>query len=142
MNNAFGNQANAAGFKQEYRLLSTSGLPVLDCSYLDEIAGLQQDGEPDLIGNLIQIFVEKTPNSLTTLRLAFVRGNIDAVRKTAHSLKSSSGNMGGVSMSYASNALEKLEPYSNEEAARLIVRIESEFEFLKQVLQNRFREKK
>lgn len=141
MNNVFGNQANAMGFNQGHQLLSPSEIPVLDNSYLDEIAELQQNGEPDLVGSIIDIFVENTPNSLSNLRFAFVRGNIEAVRKTAHSLKSSCGNIGAASMSHASMSLERLDPYNNEEAAKLIIKIESEFELVKMALRKKMGER-
>ncbi|MBI5140903.1 MAG: Hpt domain-containing protein [Nitrospirae bacterium] len=139
MNNLFGNQANGNGFCSGEQLHPHSGIPVIDDSYLNEIAELQQDKEPNLVGHIIGIFLENTPVSLQNLRHAFVRGNMESVRKIAHCLKSSSGNIGAMSMSHASKSLEQLEPYSNEDAARLIVRIESEFDLVRSVLQNKIR---
>lgn len=139
MNNFSGNQANSIDFSPGQQLHAHSETPVIDDSYLNEIAELQQDGEPDLVVSIIDIFLEHTPLSLNNLRYAFVRGNIESVRRTAHSLKSSCGNIGAMSMSYASRSLEKLDPYSNEEAARLIIKIESEFDLVREALQKKKR---
>ncbi|MEM7042556.1 MAG: response regulator, partial [Pseudomonadota bacterium] len=75
----------------------TSG--VIDPAALDrirEMAGSKGDG---LLTKVIGRYLEKTPELMADLTAAAQRSDYDQVRQIAHSLKSSSANLGAVSLS-------------------------------------------
>jgi signal transduction histidine kinase/DNA-binding response OmpR family regulator/HPt (histidine-containing phosphotransfer) domain-containing protein len=68
--------------------------PSLDPAALEALRAMQVEGEPDLVEALVAIYLEETPGLLATLRQAVAAGQPDRVRKAAHTLKSSSANLG------------------------------------------------
>ena len=57
----------------------------LDLSYLDEMAC----GNPNFRQEMIDLFIEKIPNQVAQLQEAFDRNDTNAVKRTAHNMKSS-----------------------------------------------------
>jgi signal transduction histidine kinase/CheY-like chemotaxis protein len=68
--------------------------PSLDPAALEALRAMQVEGEPDLVEALVALYLEETPGLLATLRQATADGQPDRVRKAAHTLKSSSANLG------------------------------------------------
>ncbi|MBE2314851.1 response regulator [Solirubrobacter sp. CPCC 204708] len=62
---------------------------------------------PEIIDQLIELFVESTPPLLTELRESAVTGDGDAVRRTAHKLKGSCQNIGAGFMAKLAADLEQ-----------------------------------
>jgi HPt (histidine-containing phosphotransfer) domain-containing protein len=60
----------------------------------------------DFIGELIDTFNEDTPKLLAELRRALEAGDVEAFRRTAHSLKSNSANFGATLLSAQAKELE------------------------------------
>jgi HPt (histidine-containing phosphotransfer) domain-containing protein len=59
------------------------------------------------VDHLIDVFLEDTPRILAALKSAAIAPDYDALRDAAHSLKSSSANLGAMSLSAASKRLEQ-----------------------------------
>lgn len=68
----------------------------IDTAALDNIRSLQRDGEPDILGKIVHSYCKRTPELMSVLRKAQDRGDAVTVRNTAHSLKSSSANVGAL----------------------------------------------
>lgn len=68
----------------------SSELPVLDRSVLKSSLG----DDTDLIEEILELFKETTPEIVENLDNAADEGNIEGVKRSAHSLKGSSGNIG------------------------------------------------
>lgn len=79
----------------------------LDRAALENLLELQLEGEPDILGELVEAFLDDTPHRLTDLREAISRGDTQAVKDTAHTLKGSSGNMGAKRMAQVCEDLEE-----------------------------------
>ena len=62
---------------------------------------------PEIIDQLIELFVESTPPLLDELREAAERGDGEDVRRTAHKLKGSCQNIGAGFMAKLAHDLEK-----------------------------------
>ncbi len=67
---------------------------LLDIAQLEVLRGLQQAGEPDLIGELIGVYFEQAGPIVAELRDAHGRGDAAAVAGAAHALKGVSANLG------------------------------------------------
>src|SRR5690606_6175853 len=77
--------------------------PLIDHEVLDELRALL-GGEVD---RLIDVFLEDTPRLVSTLEAAASNGpDYAALRDAAHSLKSSSANLGAMSLSAAAKRIE------------------------------------
>ena len=66
----------------------------LDPAVIDTLRNLTPPGEPDVLCEVLQMFLAEMPPRLDRLRNAFASGDIEELRRTAHSLKGSAGNIG------------------------------------------------
>jgi signal transduction histidine kinase/DNA-binding response OmpR family regulator/HPt (histidine-containing phosphotransfer) domain-containing protein len=74
----------------------------LDTSVLDELAEVTGPG----LASIIQVFLEDAPRLIGELETASTVPDLDAMRAAAHSLKSSSANMGALALSAAARRIE------------------------------------
>ena len=68
--------------------------PVLDPAVTSALRTLTAPGEPDVLAEVLNLFLAEVPPRMTRLRNAWVAGNIQEVQRAAHSLKGSAGNIG------------------------------------------------
>jgi CheY-like chemotaxis protein len=80
----------------------------LDPQPLDALRALQQTGGSDVLGKVLRTYLRSAPPLLTALREAVAGGDAAAVRQAAHSLKSSSDQVGALVFSAHCKALEAL----------------------------------
>lgn len=73
---------------------------------LDNIRALQPEGEPDILSRIISIYLEDTPNQMDNLYQALRNKDLREIRSIAHSLKSSSANLGAIALSALFKDLE------------------------------------
>jgi two-component system, sensor histidine kinase and response regulator len=66
----------------------------LDRSALARLGELQVEGEPDILIELIEIFLTDVPPQIVALREAVEAGDAYSVERIAHTLKGSAANMG------------------------------------------------
>jgi CheY-like chemotaxis protein/HPt (histidine-containing phosphotransfer) domain-containing protein len=100
----------------------------VDRKALDAIRALQRQGKPDLLAKVINVYLEDSLRLVEGLRQAVSQGDAENVRRRAHSLKSSSANVGAVRLSALCKDLEKANPvYSAEQIDRMVTRIEEEY---------------
>lgn len=101
---------------------------VVDLAVLLSLEEAQVEGEPDLIVELIDLYVEDTPRRLAAIRSASADGDLEALRRAAHGLKGSSASLGARQVEML---CEKLERASGkellEEGELLLARLEREF---------------
>ena len=72
--------------------------PVLDPAVIATLRQLTAPGEPDVLTEVLKLFLEEVPARMTRLRNAWAAGNIEEVQRAAHSLKGSAGNIGAREM--------------------------------------------
>ena len=80
----------------------------LDGNALDQIRTLQQKGAPDLVGEVIQLYLTDAPRLKEAMEAAGLRGDGDGLRKAAHTLKSSSANIGALGLADLCRELERI----------------------------------
>ncbi|MFO1424594.1 MAG: response regulator [Candidatus Competibacteraceae bacterium] len=76
-------------------------------SALDQIRALQRPGAPDLLGKIIGLYLESSPKLLRQMREAVTAEDGEALRQAAHSLKSSSANLGATQLAAVCKELEQ-----------------------------------
>jgi signal transduction histidine kinase/DNA-binding response OmpR family regulator/HPt (histidine-containing phosphotransfer) domain-containing protein len=83
-----------------------SSPPAVDPSALEALRALQTPGAPDIRERVIGLYLEQTPQQLEELRAALARGDTGTVARAAHTVKSSSANVGAVRLSALCRDLE------------------------------------
>jgi HPt (histidine-containing phosphotransfer) domain-containing protein len=72
--------------------------PVLDPAVINTLRQLTGPGEPDVLTEVLKLFLEEVPPRIVRLRNSWEAGNIEEVHRAAHSLKGSAGNIGAQAM--------------------------------------------
>jgi HPt (histidine-containing phosphotransfer) domain-containing protein len=67
---------------------------VLDMSVVEELLSLSDDGDPELLLDLIRLFLDDGPAKVEAVRGGFAAADFEKMERAAHSLKGSSGNLG------------------------------------------------
>jgi CheY-like chemotaxis protein/HPt (histidine-containing phosphotransfer) domain-containing protein len=100
----------------------------LDQKALDAIRALSKDGNPNLLGQIIALYLKDAPVLVERMRGAVQSGDAKELRTAAHTLKSSSANLGAVKLAGLCKDLERMgaENRMQDSAATLNV---LEFEF-------------
>ena len=71
----------------------------IDVSILDGIRSLQNEGEPDVLTELINLYIRDSSAHMERVSLAFSQKDEPLLRRSLHSLKGISGNLGATRFS-------------------------------------------
>jgi len=104
----FGSEATAAAHQKE---------KVLDSDVLQELRSLSETTGRDILGNSVRFFLRQTPEDVSDLHQAATELDLERLRKTAHSLKSSSANLGALGFS---NLCQQLEDSAREQRTEAV----------------------
>ena len=96
---------------------------VLDPGVVERLRQLTPPGEPDVLAEIFQLFLNEVPKRIDALRSAVRSGDAVTVQRTAHSLKGSSGNIGARAMSEVCRQLD--DRAKSGDAARLHLLVEA-----------------
>ncbi len=109
-------------------LLALDAETSIDYAVLEGLRELQQDGEPDFLVELIELFLNGIPPQLTALREAIQRDDAGTIERISHALKGSCGNMGARQMVTLCAKLQDAGSSGNFAGApELLGRLEAEF---------------
>jgi len=101
-------ERSAAGFEAVLEaVIEDEEDPVLDQGALDSIRSLQQPNAPSILAKVIGLYLENSPDMIETLHRSLEQGDIAAISETAHSLKSSSANLGARRLAALCRELEQ-----------------------------------
>ncbi|HEY1151646.1 MAG TPA: response regulator [Pseudoduganella sp.] len=116
--------------------LATLEAPVaINHQALNAIRALSADKGEQLVQRVVHAFIDDTPTQLHALRQAIDTTDTNVMRRAAHSLKSSSANVGADALSKLCKELEQLgRTESTEGAARLLLEAEHEFQAVRRSL--------
>lgn len=78
----------------------------LDASRIDELRKLGQEIGEDLLGDLIKMYIENTPLIIGRIKEGIASNDAKKVELNAHTLKSSSANIGAKSLSLLAAQVE------------------------------------
>ncbi|NWF92190.1 MAG: response regulator [Syntrophaceae bacterium] len=121
--------------QQGESLHSASGVDGVDRRTLESIRALQREGESDLLSRVIEAYFGEADRLFQILREAVKKGDGEALRKAAHSLKASSANVGAWKLSTLCKELEIIGwEKSIEKAASLLSEAVVEYEVVQKAL--------
>jgi len=86
--------------------LDPADSPLDECA-LAQIRALRRPGQPSVLGKVIGLYLDSAPALLQQLRAAVEAGDGEALRQVAHSLKSSSANLGATQLAACCKELEQ-----------------------------------
>ncbi|MDJ0839179.1 MAG: response regulator [Acidobacteriota bacterium] len=105
------------------------GSSAIDQKILDRIRALETDSNRGVVARLISIFLEDAPKLLKNVQRAFVERDIDDARRAVHTLKSSSANLGAMTLSEICKTMEQYcRDGELDKAAEKMVDLQYEFE--------------
>lgn len=67
---------------------------VLDMQVVEELMSLSDDGDPELLLDLIQLFLDDGPAKVAAIEQGLAHGDFEQMERAAHALKGSAGNLG------------------------------------------------
>ncbi len=106
---------------------------VLDCAALLE----HMEGDPELLAEMVGLFLQDCPQLLAALREALARGDAGALRRAAHTLKGTVSNFAAPAATAAALRLERMGREGDlSQAAEGCAALETEIERLKPLLAN------
>ena len=109
---------------------------VLDQCAIARIRALQRDGSPPVLQRVIAIYLDAAPKLLDEIRSAVAKRDALRLQRAAHSLKSSSANLGAQTLSELCKELENLGRLGKlEGAAHKLDVLEFEFEAVRNALE-------
>ena len=82
--------------------------PALNPAVLDSLRQLGRDAEPDVLQEVLGIFLLDAPTRLEAIRRALRDRDGDALRRAAHALKGASAVIGATALAAACLALENM----------------------------------
>lgn len=100
-------------------------MPALDPHVLDTLRRLTPPGEPDVLGQVLRLFLDEAPRRLERLRSAVAEGNAAEFQRVAHSLKGAAGNIGADALHDAARRADELGQAGRlDSAAPLVTELE------------------
>lgn len=111
-------------------------MDVLDQEALNALRSLQDDDDDDLLGELIDLFLQDAPARMTVIRDAVAREDWQALSAAAHSLKGSCGSLGAVRMAELCGRLERYgrSGGTRADAERILTDLDGEAELVCEAL--------
>ena len=81
---------------------------VLDPAVIATLRQLTPPGEPDVLTEVLQMFLDEFPPRMDRLRNAWASKNIEEMYRAAHSLKGSAGNVGAQRLMKVCSQLDEM----------------------------------
>jgi signal transduction histidine kinase/DNA-binding response OmpR family regulator len=111
----------------------------IDPKAWEGILSLRPNKAPDLLLKLLRVYLSESPQLLENLREAISSDDASKVKAAAHSLKSSSLNLGAAALAGFCKNMETLaaqSPLTDSEVASLLNSIEAEYAAVKEIMLN------
>jgi HPt (histidine-containing phosphotransfer) domain-containing protein len=116
-------------------ILPTTHPAPLDHEALAHLRALQKGSAQDIFGKVIRNYLNTAPRLLQTLQEAVTRDDAAALRKAAHTLKSSSASLGALTLAVLCKDLEGMGRTNNiANAATVLSALASEYEAVRVAL--------
>ena len=81
----------------------------VDLAMLASYEKIQLDGEPDLIVELIDLYLEDAPRRVAVMQESLAKRDWLSLKREAHNLRGSSGNLGALQMARICDEIEGIE---------------------------------
>jgi two-component system sensor histidine kinase/response regulator len=101
---------------------------VLDRQVLDQLSKVRTNGKAELLARVINVYLLESPKLMQKLKRAAHARDAREIARSAHSLKSSSANVGATMLSrYCEDIEASARRADTEEASKILAKIETEF---------------
>lgn len=108
----------------------------LDASVLESLRQLNQDGQPDVVREVLSVFLDDGPTRLRAIDDTIKSRDAQAIQRAAHALKGAAGSIGATALQARCRELEDAaRTAALDGAADLSRRIHEEFERARQEIQ-------
>ncbi len=108
----------------------------LDLKVLNSLRELREPGQPDPMAELIDLFLEDTPQRLGKMKTAFEQGDDATLKAVAHTLKGSASNLGAPTLASLCANVERQGGTGNRnELAGMLEKIALEFKRVQAALE-------
>ena len=112
-----------------------NGSDVIDRQVLEQLRKVITNGKPELLTRVVKLYLTESPKLIQRLKQAAGAADAPAIANSAHSLKSSSANVGAMALSrYCADIEASARRADTEEARRILARIESEHDSVQNAL--------
>lgn len=108
--------------------------PTVDLSVLTNFDEAQLDGEPDLVVELIDLYLEEASQLLAGMREATAKKDQLPIKQAAHSLRGSSSNLGILQMALMCGEVEQMKSDEMFAIEELLSKMEQELVQVRQIL--------
>jgi CheY-like chemotaxis protein/HPt (histidine-containing phosphotransfer) domain-containing protein len=106
---------------------TVNGADVIDRQVLEQLRKVVTNGKPELLERVVKLYLTESPKLVQKMKQAAGAADTGAIASSAHSLKSSSANVGAMALSrYCADIEACARRAQTEEARRLLERIEAE----------------
>lgn len=100
----------------------------IDMSVLLGFEDAQGDGEPDLIVELIDLYLEDVPLQLSAMKDFVLKADAVSLKRAAHNIKGSSANLGAKAVAALCEELEQTDLSDSLQQSKIIIdRLEQAF---------------
>jgi len=111
------------------------GGQVLDRQVLEQLAKVMTNGKPELLTRVINLYLVESPKLVQKMKQAAGASNAPDIASAAHSLKSSSANVGARALSRHCEELEgSARRGDTDEARRILAKVEKEHRAVQRAL--------
>ncbi len=125
-----GSNLHGEGFLERF-----SHLDHLNYETLESLRSVVKEGQPSLLQKVIRIYLESSPKLMETIRHSITLGDAAAMQGGAHSLKSTSGNLGATMLVELCGELEAMgRAGTTDNAILLLPLLEDEYERVREAL--------
>jgi HPt (histidine-containing phosphotransfer) domain-containing protein len=102
--------------------------PALDAAVLESLRQLNQAGQPDIVREVLTVFLADAPIRIAAIDDAIQSGTGPALQRAAHALKGAAGSIGATALQGSCRELEEIgKAGALDGAAALGARIHEEF---------------
>ena len=99
----------------------------LDPAVIASLRQLTPPGEPDVLIEILNVFLAEVPRRIDRLKAAWRDGDAAAVQRAAHSLKGSSGNIGADALAEVSREIDERTKAGDLRIDSLIAALDREY---------------
>ncbi len=115
--------------------MSFEELAILDTEQLNSLKELNEPGESDLVAELVEIYINQSPQTLNELKTSIASKDVVQTEKLAHKLKGSSANLGALRVCSICESMEEKARLGNlDYSTQNIENLEREHKSLVEVL--------
>ncbi len=112
----------------------------VDWSVLDQLRELQEEGEPDFVQDMIDLYLSNSPSLIEAMQQAITQHKADGLKSAAHTLKGNSNSLGAKPMGVLCLKLEQMGRSGTVEGAEpLFADLRREFERVQQAFKSKER---